>query len=63
MFFYLMKRALTKNSKKQIYISNGLVFSLFVRMKKRLESQVKSFLIKSPQKFGEIKFCIKFALA
>ncbi len=47
MFFYVMIRALTKNSKKQMYLSNRLVFSSFENAIETDGMQTKSFFIKT----------------
>jgi hypothetical protein len=47
MFFCVMMRALTKNSKKQIGVGKGLVISLFVILTQSVMVLMKFFLIKS----------------
>ena len=47
MFFCVMMRALTKNSKKQIRVGKGLVLSLFVILSQSGLVLMNFFLIKS----------------
>jgi hypothetical protein len=59
MFFCVIRRALTKNSKIRIQ----LVMNWFLRYLLFIWVRPKIFLIKTIQKFAQNKICIKFALA
>jgi hypothetical protein len=59
MFFYVIRRALTKNSTIEIRV----VMNWFLVGFLWLWVKPKSFLIKTIQKFAQNKICIKFALA
>jgi hypothetical protein len=59
MFFCVIRRALTKNSKIRIQ----LVINWFLRHLLFIWVKPEIFLIKTIQKFAQIKICIKFALA